>query len=226
MDWVIVAATVVIAISALASLALNWRLTQDNRALRKAGTEPEVVAYLGLDARSGFLVNLVLENVGQGPACDVEYLVDADPQVFGDHQVISVVAGTTRKIASLLPQGERRERVLGVGNVLYSEREEDRLPPFPVRVSYSNLRGGVVEPKEYVLDIAELGGARQTEPGEERLADSVEKIEKHLGHFASGFKRLHVETITTADRQERDAERRAHWDQQAAAAEASEEEAS
>ena len=51
MDWVIVAATVVIAFSALASLWLNWRLTQDNRALRKAGSEPEVVAYLGLDER-------------------------------------------------------------------------------------------------------------------------------------------------------------------------------
>ena len=44
MDWVIVAATVVIAISACASLWLNWRLSEDNRALRKAETEPEVVA--------------------------------------------------------------------------------------------------------------------------------------------------------------------------------------
>ena len=53
MDWVIVAATVTIACSALASLWLTWRLSQDNRALRRAGTEPEVVAYLGLDQRSG-----------------------------------------------------------------------------------------------------------------------------------------------------------------------------
>ena len=209
MDWVIVAATVVIACSALASLWLTWRLSQDNRALRRAGTEPEVVAYLGLDPRSGFLVNLVLENVGQGPACDVEFFVDADPKDFADHKVMYVTAGTTRKVKSLLPQAERVERLIGVGNRLFSEDEEARLQPFRVEVSYSNLRGVPIGPRKYVLDIAELGGAVQSAPTEERLADSLEKIERHLGHFSTGFQRLRVETITTAERRAEEEERRA-----------------
>ena len=163
MDWVIVAATVTIACSALASLWLTWRLSQDNRALRRAGTEPEVVAYLGLDQSSGFLVNLVLENVGQGPACDVEFFVDADPKDFADHGVMYVTAGTTRKVRSLLPQAERVERLMGVGNRLFGEDEEARLQPFRVEVSYSNLRGVPIGPREYVLDIAELGGAVQSD---------------------------------------------------------------
>ena len=226
MDWVIVAATVVIACSTAASLWLTWRLSEDSRALRRAGTEPEVVAYLAPDPRSGFLVDLVLENVGQGPACDVEYFVDADSADFTKHEVMYVPARTSRKLKSLLPQGERVGRLMGVGNRLYSEDEQARLQPFRVKVWYSNLRGARVGPKEYALDIAELGGSTQNEPGEERLAESVEKIEKHLRHFASGFKRLRVETITTAERRKQNKERRARRDREAAAAEVETEEAS
>ena len=218
MDWVIVAATVVIACSALASLWLTWRLSQDNRALRRVGTEPEVVAYLGLDPRSGFLVNLVLENVGQGPACDVEFFVDADPKDFADHEVMYVTAGTTRKVRSLLPQAERVERLMGVENRLFSEDEEARLQPFRVEVSYSNLRGVPIGPREYVLDIAELGGAVQSTPTERRLADSLERIERHLGHFSTGFHRLRVETITTAELRAEE-ERRARWREESATTE-------
>ena len=204
MDWVIVAATVVIAVSALASLLLNWRLTQDNRALRRAGTEPEVVAYLEPDRRSGFLLDLVLENVGQGPACDVEYFVDADPADFAKHEVKYVPARTSRKIKSLLPQGERVARFIGVGNRLYSDDEQARLQPFCVRVWYSNLRGERIGPREFPLDVAELGGSVQFEPSEERLAKSLERIERHMGSLARGSKRLRVETITTAERRAED----------------------
>ena len=190
MDWVIVAATVVIACSAAVSAWLTWRLSQDNRTLLKAGTEPEVVAYLAPDPRSGFLVDVVLENVGQGPACDVEYFVDADPEDFAKHKVVYVQARTSRKIKSLLPQGERVARFLGVGNALYSEDAEARLQPFCVRVWYSNLRGVRLGPKEYPLDIAELGGSAQIEPSEERLAKSMENVARHLGQVARDVKTL------------------------------------
>ena len=188
MDWVIVAATVVIAFSAAVSAWLTWRLSRDNRALLKAGTEPEVVAYLAPDPRSGFLVDLVLENVGQGPACDVEYFVDADSADFAKYEVTYVPARTSRKIKSLLPQGERVARLMGVGNHLYSEEKESRLQPFRVRVWYSNLRGVRIGPKEYAIDIAELGGAAQTDPGDARISQSLEKIEKHLRAFADDLK--------------------------------------
>ncbi len=204
MDWVIVAATVVIACSAVVSAWLTWRLSRDNRALLKAGTEPEVVAYLEPEQRSGILLDLVFENVGQGPACDVEYFVDADPEDFAKHEVKYVPARTSRKIRSLLPQGERVARFMGVGHRLYSDDEQARLQPFGVSVWYSNLRGERVGPKEFALDVAEFGGSVQFEPSEERLAKSLERIERHIGSFSRGFKRLRVETITTAERRAED----------------------
>ena len=224
MDWEIVAATVVIAHSALASLGVTWRLSEDNRALRKAGTEPEVVAYLDLDRTAPSLINLVLEYVGQGPACDVEFFVDAEPEDFSERGVRFVTARSNQSVG-LLPQGQRIDRMLAPGWDLMSE--VNPLPPFRVELSYANLRGTRIGPLVYDdLDVSQFEGALAGKPPDERVADAVEKIEKHLGHFGSDFKRLRLETITTAERQKRDAERRAQRDREAAAAEGAEEEAS
>ena len=76
------------------------------------------------------------------------------------------------------------------------------------------------------MDIAELGGSVQITPTEKRLADSIEKIERHLGHFANGFSRLHVETQTTAERRAEEAERLSRWERESAAAEEEDERAS
>ncbi len=231
-DWTLLVPTIIIAFaavvsagSALVSIRLTWRLSEDNRALRKAGTEPEVVAYLGIDRRSAYLVYLVLENVGQGPAVDVEYLADADPQDFAAHNVRKVPARTQRKIASVLPQGESRQRFMEGSTSLLGSDEKPALEPFRVKVSYSNLRGVPMGPKEYLLDVAELGDVVEVVPSDERLANSVEKIQGQLGQFAMGSGRLHVETITTEERESRDEELRARLEQQAAAAKAGEEEA-
>ena len=166
------------------SLFVTWRLSQDNRVLRKIGTEPEVVAYLTLDTRSGFLVNLILENVGQGPACDVEYFVDADAKDFADHEVMDVTAGVTRRIRSLLPQGEQVERLMGMGYRLFGDDEANRLQPFRVKVFYSDLKGTPMGPKEYRLDITEMEGAALSMPSDERIAKSIKKVEHHMKDIA------------------------------------------
>ncbi|MDE2669688.1 MAG: hypothetical protein OXI51_08535 [Chloroflexota bacterium] len=192
MDWVIVAATVVIAFSAAVSLGVTWRLSQDSRALRKAGTEPEVVAYLALDATSPSVINLVLENVGQGPACDVDFFVDADAEDFSEHSVRFVTARSRQAIA-LLPQGQRIERMMGPGWDLM--KEEDPLPPFWVEVSYENLRGVRSESQPFKLDVSEFGGSLAGWPADERSAESLERIERHLGQLARDVSFVRLDAV-------------------------------
>lgn len=193
MEGIVVAATVAIAFSSVISLVVTWRLSQDNRVLRKVGTEPEVVAYLAPDSRHGLLVNLILENVGQGPARDVELFVNADPKDFASHEVMDVTPGVTRKVRSLLPQGERAEQLLGLAYKLFGEDEANGLQPFCVSISYSDLRGSNVESKDYTLDISELEGTAVVTSTDNRIADSLQKMEnhvrqisRHLGHFRKG----------------------------------------
>ena len=225
MDWVIVAATMVIAFSAITSLWLNWRLSQDNRALRKAGTEPEVVAYLAPLGKYRAFFHLVLQNVGQGPARDVEIFVDAEPSDFDGFDVQEVVPGMRRKVRSLLPQGVRVEVMMGVHHKLSKNEGKDVLPAFYVEVAYTNLRGVAIPPRRHKIDVSEFSGRFLVNNPEVEMADAVQKIEKHLDHFASGFNRLHVETITTAEQQAADEERYGRWKERSAA-KAEEEEAS
>ena len=208
MDGVVLASTIVIAIagvisagSAVTSVILTRRLSEDNRALRKAGTEPEVVAYAAQLGRHRAFFHLVLENVGQGPACDVEIFVDAKPNDFEGFDVQDVVPGMRRKVRSLLPKGERVEVMMGVHYRLFRNDGKDVLPPFDVEVTYANLRGVALPPRRHRIDVSEFSGRFIVNEPEVETADALKKIEKNLEHFASGFKRLHVEMITTAERE-------------------------
>ena len=194
----------VIAISASVSAWLTWRLSKDNRALLKAGTDPVVVAYLARTGRYGAFFQLVLENIGQGPAQDVEIFVDASPPDFAGFNLREIAPGTRRKVRSLLPQGERVELMMAVQQELFKDKGENVLPPFDVAVTYTNLRGVTSTGQRHLIDVSEFSGSSSFSSPEEETANAVKKIERHLEGIASGFKRLHVETITTADREARE----------------------
>ena len=79
-------ATLVIAMSAVVTTILTRKLARENELLRKAGTEPEVIAYLESGFRSGF-TNFVLSNVGRSPARNVKFRIQSDdPRLSGDEE--------------------------------------------------------------------------------------------------------------------------------------------
>ena len=80
-------ATVVIAIFAIITAWLTKALADDNRLMRKAGTEPEVVVYLTTNPRYPQDIFFVLANVGRGPAKNVEFTLQGDMNDFETHQV-------------------------------------------------------------------------------------------------------------------------------------------
>ena len=150
----IVAATVVIAISACASLWLNWRLSQDNRALRKMETEPRVVAYLATDHQERRAINFVLANVGRGPARNVEFTLQGELSDFPTHGVSTVFTNMpSGRGAGMLPQGERIQSYFGFVPELL---QEPSLRPFTVSISYEDLHGRMYE-AEHQLDVTRFG---------------------------------------------------------------------
>ena len=154
MDCVIVAATVVIAISACASLWLNWRLSQDNRALRKAETEPKIVAYLAADHQQRWAINFVLANVGRGPARNVEFTLQGETGDFVKHRVSEpFINMSSGKGAGMLPQGERIPSFFGMVPELL---KETGLRPFIVSITYEDLRGRPYK-EEQKLDVTRFG---------------------------------------------------------------------
>ena len=169
-------ATVVIAVSVIITAFLTYALANENRLMRKSGTEPKVVAYLKLDPYRTYVVNFVLANVGQGPARDVEFTFQADESDFRDHDV-KIGNHSDRTVTSMLPQGERIEMYFGGSSSLL---KDPKLRPFKVSVTFQDLNGKN-DNEEFVLDVAQftelrIGGS----PPEFEIAQTLKKIDQTL----------------------------------------------
>lgn len=178
-------ATIVIAFSAIITAVATKTLARENRLLRKAGTEPKVVAYLIIHPLYQTILNFVLANVGQGPARNISFKFNADETDLDIHGV-ALRNSTDREVLGFLPQGESIQVFFGSGLDLY---KEPKLKPFEVAVEYDDMDG-----KHHIercpIDIAQFDGFTSLgKPPEREVADSLKKIEGHLKHVVTELKK-------------------------------------
>lgn len=166
-------ATVVVMYANLKYARLTKALLEENRILRKAGTEPEVVAYLQPVPGSFSDLHFVLNNVGQGPARNVAFtLQNLDQESFARHNV-QFRNSPARKPIDMLPQGERVSYYFSPLHP--SLFDEPRLKPFSVLLTYGNLRGEKYQ-STFDLDISQFEGfALKRDPGD-RMADDLNEL--------------------------------------------------
>jgi hypothetical protein len=105
--------------------------------LRKAGTEPEVVAYLLPDERHIHILNLVVTNVGRGEARNVELEFVGDLESLRKSGAL-MLAKSTRFILPWLPQDERFVQIFG--NALDFFNGEP-IPEFRLNAHFENSAG-------------------------------------------------------------------------------------
>ena len=191
LDWitkydgaVIAVATVIIAISTAYTVRLTSALVRENRLLRKAETEPEVVAYLAIHPLHLTLLNFVLANVGRGPARNVKFELDVDEKELNSREIL-LKNSIDRKPISLIPQGEVITAYFGNGRHV---TKEPRLPPFNVNIEYEDLEGRQ-QCRTYLLDVGQFEGLGLLgDVPEKQMADSLKKIEEHLRAFKAPIK--------------------------------------
>ena len=182
-DWiakndgaVIAIATAAIALSTLFTVVLTWRLVRENRLLRKAETEPEVVGYLAIHPLHLTLLNFVLANVGRGPARNVKFELDVDEKELTSRDIL-LKNSVDRKPISVIPQGEVITAYFGNGGHV---TEEPKLPPFNVNIEYEDLKGRQ-QCRTYLLDVGQFEGLGLLgDVPEKQMADSLKKIEEHV----------------------------------------------
>ncbi len=147
-------ATVVIASFAGITVWLTRALAEENRLMRKADTEPKVVAYLAADAQRPHAINFVLANVGRGPARNVEFTIEGDMGDFKSHDVSSsFTSHSGGRGTDMLPQGERIQSFFGSGPALLSP---PALRCFDVSITYEDLSGRTHK-NSCQLDVGQLG---------------------------------------------------------------------
>lgn len=178
-----VLATIVIAIATAFIAALTHILAWENRKLRKAGTEPEVAAYLTPGPDGDGAVNFVLANIGQGPALNVKFSLECDEDDFNNHNVL-IENSSERSPMTIIPQGEKIPIFFGISYILYGKKNpksDQILKPFKVNINYEDLRGKRRK-SIHKIDITQYSGLPRLIPKtiNRELANSLRKIEKHL----------------------------------------------
>ena len=188
-------ATIVIAISAVVTAFITRVLARENKLLRKAETEPEVVAYLKPELGSYVPhVSLVLANLGHGPARNVICRIDVDKEEFEKYD-IHIPSYNAELKFSCLPQGERIDMVLGGRKMFGFEGDEKKpskapLSPFNVTISYDNFEGQSYN-QTYQLNIMDFGkiGAPFVAP-EYEIAQTLKGIERNINRIACQIKNI------------------------------------
>ena len=180
-------AALVTAAATFAIAALTFVLARENKKLSKAGTEPEIAAYLAPGPDGNGAVNFVLANIGQGPALNVKFSLECDEDDFSNHDV-KIQNSPDRSAMTIIPQGEKISVLFGVSFVLYGNdnpNSDQILKPFKVITNYEDLRG-----KRHVsvneIDITQYSGLRglMAKPANREIADNLKKIEQHLAKIS------------------------------------------
>ena len=189
---IVAMATVVIAVMAFLTWQVTRTLARENTLLRKAETEPKVVAYLAVHPQHLSYINFVLANVGRGPAQNVKFqfisdMGETDIRTFG----VEFWNSNNRTAIGFLPQGEKIS--IPMGAALLSE---PRCPAFEVSIEYQDLEGRRYD-ETCRLDASQFEGFSQLgTPPEQKMGDALEKLSGDINSCITGFRRLKVETMT------------------------------
>jgi hypothetical protein len=191
-DHVTLLAAAVSAFAAVVVMFLTRALAADNRMLRKAGTEPEVVAYLLPDERHIHILNLIVANVGRGVARNVELEFGGDLEELRNSGV-GMLTKHKRLILPWLPQDERFAQIFGNSLDFFNGQP---LPEFTITAHFENSKG---EKKATVsrISIADFEGLSRMHSTDHESAEALKQIAKTMESWTRA--RLQVETITAAE---------------------------
>ncbi len=193
-------ANYVTAFATVAIAVLTLVLWLENRTLRKAGSSPELVAYLSPHPDGHGGIEFVLANVGRGPAFDVTFELIHDEGDFEAHEVL-VVNDRDRMPISVIPQDAQQRALFGISFVLYgisADKDVGPLKPFEVCIRYSDISGNKLSRRRRI-DIRQFAGLRGllSHSNAIRIANSLASIDKHLATISRQSERFSAFVDTT-----------------------------
>lgn len=177
---------------------------RENIILRKAGTEPQVIAYIRSFKRAANIIEMHLENVGSGPAFEVTFRVTDHRDELPKHGLELPLDGPQLPITAI-PQGDSLRFMFGMAPALL---KEPCCPGVAVAVSFKNSRGQKLE-QRFRLDVHQLLGTGTFEGPDVETARSIKRISENIDRLVSGFGKLTTVTATPSQwREEEDRWRR------------------
>jgi hypothetical protein len=188
----VTAATVVYAI-------LTWQLVTETRLLREAQTEPRIEVTAQPFETAFNLLRLQVRNTGLGPAHRLRFRINVVDGGEAAQFMLDELTKPNFFAKGLEYFGPGHERFSAFTNMTVDFNAKISAV-FEVITRYESTTGKRYETTT-MIDMAEWKGARQLgTPSLHKIANSIDKIQRDIGHFASGFRRLGIDAYTQDDR--------------------------
>lgn len=192
-DWINLAFSGVVAISTVVYARLTSSLVDETKRMRRAQTEPALAVYVTPHVRHINLIELVIKNIGLGPAKEITWDLRADMAQL-EKRKMKFHQMAIFKAIHFFPPGEEIRFLFGSANDLLGENSSDPLPAFHIIAKYKTA-SGEARSDDFLIDVSVfLGLSRLGAPPEYKIAESLERIEKEFAWLTSGMKRLKVLT--------------------------------
>ncbi|MDP2141971.1 MAG: hypothetical protein Q8L20_14285 [Gammaproteobacteria bacterium] len=212
--WVSALATVCIAVLTIFLAKETWALRQVQltqiEAIRKDSIKPNVTLYLRKSSAGFNLPNVHILNNGKGGAQNIKFkFSNRNPDTADVYEHITEyfykLSMIKNGISSLGP-GESRISYIFSFFDLHGKLQDRALTyTAEIDIDYEDYEGMKFHSR-VVLDFSEYNGVSEIGGDAiEKMSSSLEKIQKDVSHFATGFKKLKTDVYTSEDREKHEA---------------------
>jgi hypothetical protein len=156
-------------------------------------------------------VELVIENIGAGPAYDLTFNTTDDWEIISNpRHTLAEMSLIKNGIRYLAPRQKLRF-LIGTG----VEAAKRQKKSFDLQVAYRSASGETPNEIFTVSFDHLIGMIGAGTPSEERLTRAIEKLSENVERWSTGFQKLNVELWTQDDIRKRDADLRSYYDERA-----------
>lgn len=213
--------TAVVAAATVVYAVLTARLVRETQRLREVATEPAIEVTYRSRAESMALLEIVVKNIGSGPAYRVEFEVSTSPPSGAAEEILSrlmKVRFMASGINMLMPGQEYTSYWTDVRTNTTEKFNTQTL----IKTKCRDATGRTYD-RQHLIEFSELDGIeRLGRPPLLVIAEALKKLQGDVHALRAGPEKLGVDCYTNEDRERQAAERaadRADWERQYASRE-------
>jgi len=196
----------VVALSTVIYAVLTALLVTETRQMRRAQTEPKLVAFIELREEFVNFAHLYIQNVGAGPAFNVSFKLSASPDDEGGNILIDEFS-ESKFLETGIDYVGPNQKIQSRHTEFTKEFDKKIKAVFTVTIIYKTSSNREIR-DSYKIDMSQFEGACSFgTPHLYSIAQSLNKMKDDVHHIATGFKRLKVDTYSSEDRLRENVER-------------------
>lgn len=184
----------IVTISTVVYAILTWRLVSETQKMREMQIEPKMSIILQPREEWIGLLDLIIQNIGLGPAYDV--LFTAEPDFYCDPKRPLSQVGIFQNGLPYLAPNQKYQFFLTSTADRYEELKKN---PFFIHVTYKDCRDKMYTDKFYI-DFGQFDGMLQLgKPPLHKIARDLEYLQRDIHRLSTGSSRAQVVAYTPED---------------------------